>query len=137
LEGHRHVDSRYEPSVTSSSRSRITVSDVRVACQAADPDSLRDLLEADVTAVVDGGGNVPAPAGPVTGAADVADYLLGLIGAHPSLLLAEHSVNGRTGIVLSSGERVVGVVSVGIRLDRVSELLIVLNPEKLRAWNLG
>ena len=113
------------------------MSALRIACRDADAESLRLLLETDVTAVVDGGGNVPAPAGPVTGAADVADYLLGLIGDHPPLLLAEHSVNGGTGIVLISGERVVGVVTVGTRLDRVAELLIVLNPEKLRAWNLG
>ncbi len=123
--------------MTWNSRSSITVRALRIACQAVDRDRVRDLLEPDVTAVVDGGGNVAAPPCPVTGAADVTDYLLGLIGDHPNLLLAEQSVNGRTGIVLSSGERVIGIVSVGIRLDRIAELLIVVNPEKLRAWNLG
>ena len=126
-----------EPPASLSSRSSITVSSLRIACQGGDAEGLRRLLEADVVALVDGGGNVRAPADPVTGAADVADYLLGLLGEHPRMQLAEHSVNGRSGIVLRSGGRVVGIVNVGTRLDRVAELMIVLNPEKLRGWNLG
>ena len=91
----------------------------------------------DVIAVVDGGGIVRAPSDPVTGATAVVGFLLELLGEHPRRSVTEHSVNGRVGIVLRSEGRVIGIVSVGTRLDLVDELLIVLNPEKLGAWNLG
>jgi RNA polymerase sigma-70 factor, ECF subfamily len=114
-----------------------TLRALRLACQGADGDALRRLFVTDVVAVVDGGGIVRAPPDPVTGAAAVVDYLLELLGEHPRRSVSEHSVNGRTGIVLRSEGRVIGIVGVGTRLDLVDELLIVLNPEKLRAWNLA
>jgi len=108
-----------------------------MACDAADADALRHLFVSDVIAVVDGGGIVRAPSDPVTGATAVVGFLLELLGEHPRRSVTEHSVNGRVGIVLRSEGRVIGIVSVGTRLDLVDELLIVLNPEKLGAWNLG
>lgn len=113
----------------------VVVTAVRAACQALDGRALRTVLGANVTAVVDGGGVVPAPVVPIRGTAEVADYLLGLVTQHPEPVLSAQPVNGGTGIVVASGGRVVGIVSLGTRSGRVDELFIVLNPAKLRAWN--
>ena len=109
----------------------------RLACDANDRAALSRLLAADVTAVSDGGGRVTVPAGPVTGRADVASLVLGALGSCPGSTLVEQPVNGRGGLVLRQAGDVVGVASLKIAGDEVTDVWLVLNPDKLRGWNAG
>jgi RNA polymerase sigma-70 factor (ECF subfamily) len=61
--------------------------------------------------------------------------LLALLDTFPARVLAEHDVNGAAGIVVRSNDRVVAVISVGVRAAKVSQLWAVTNPDKLRHWN--
>jgi RNA polymerase sigma-70 factor (ECF subfamily) len=105
------------------------------ACVSGDGELLTSLLCADATAFFDGGGKVRALTGPVHGCRPVADSLLTLLARSPHTTLTTHSVNGRTGLVASYGRRVAAVISLDVSDDRVAQVWVTLNPDKLRSWN--
>jgi RNA polymerase sigma-70 factor (ECF subfamily) len=108
---------------------------VRRACVTEDGPLLTSLLCSDVTAFFDGGGKVRALTGPVHGSRPVADALLTLLARRPRTTLGTNSVNGRTGLVARYGHQVVAVVSLDVADDRVAQVWVMLNPDKLRSWN--
>ncbi|RPF37333.1 sigma factor [Streptomyces sp. TLI_185] len=108
---------------------------VRRACVAEDGELLTSLLCSDATAFFDGGGKVRALTGPVHGCRPVADSLLTLLTRSPHTTLTTHSVNGRTGLVARYGCRVAAVISLDVSDDRVAQVWVMLNPDKLRSWN--
>jgi hypothetical protein len=105
------------------------------ACQLGDIAALRDALEADATAVCDGGGVVPAAPGPIHGAHEVAELVAVLLCGRADAELTIESVNGRTGLALRRAGRAVAVVGVGTAETKVTVLWIVLNPAKLGGWH--
>jgi len=105
------------------------------ACQAGDIGALRDTLDADATAVCDGGGLVPATIGPIHGAEDVARLVAVLLCGQPDAELTIEAVNGRTGLALRHAGQPVTVVAVGTADSKVAVLWIVLNPAKLGGWH--
>jgi hypothetical protein len=128
------------------------------ACHTGDVLGIEALLDPDAVAVCDSGGRVPAPIRPVHGAAEVAWLLRALLpGTNlpgTNLLgtdlpgfdlagfdlagfdLAVESVNGRAGLVIRRTGRAVAVIAVSCAEDRATALWVVLNPDKLRRWNL-
>ncbi|MFF2993286.1 RNA polymerase subunit sigma [Streptomyces sp. NPDC057950] len=108
---------------------------VRDACAAQDAGLLVSLLAPDATALFDGGGKVRALARPVHGRRQVAASLLGLLALRPRTTLTAHSVNGRTGLVARYDHQVAAVISLTVTDRRITCVLIVLNPDKLRSWN--
>lgn len=108
---------------------------VRGACATEDGELLTSLLCPDATAFFDGGGKVRALTGPVHGCRQVADSLLTLLSRSPRTELTTHSVNGRTGLVARYGGRVAAVISLDVSEDRVAQVWVMLNPDKLRSWN--
>ncbi|MGI5460777.1 sigma factor [Streptomyces sp. CA-249302] len=108
---------------------------VRRACATADGELLTSLLSSDAAAFFDGGGKVRALTGPVHGCRPVADSLLTLLARSPHTTLTTHSVNGRTGLVARYGHRVAAVISLDVSDDRVVQVWVMLNPDKLRSWN--
>jgi RNA polymerase sigma-70 factor (ECF subfamily) len=106
------------------------------ACQSGDIAALRDILDADATAVCDGGGLVPAPIGPIHGAEDVAQLGAVLLGGQPDAEMTIEAVNGCTGLALRRSGRAVAVVAVGTAGSKVIAVWIVLNPAKLGGWHL-
>ncbi|MFC8430100.1 RNA polymerase subunit sigma [Streptomyces sp. NPDC057253] len=108
---------------------------VHGACAIADGELLTSLLCSDATAFFDGGGKVRALTGPVHGCRQVTDSLLTLLARSPRTTLTPHSVNGRTGLVARYGDRVVAVISLDVSHDRVAQVWVMLNPDKLRSWN--
>ncbi|MGY4922239.1 RNA polymerase subunit sigma [Streptomyces sp. 900105755] len=108
---------------------------VREACVNEDAGLLESLLCPDATAFFDGGGKVRAPSRPVHGTRQVARSLLTLLGRHPRTALATRPVNGRTGLIVRYGHQVAAVISLDIAEDRVVQVWVVLNPDKLRSWN--
>ncbi|MGQ4386275.1 RNA polymerase subunit sigma [Streptomyces sp. SAS_270] len=108
---------------------------VHRACVTGDGELLTSLLCPDATAFFDGGGKVRASTGPVHGCRPVADSLLTLVAPSPHTTLTTHSVNGRTGLVARYGGRVAAVISLDVSDDRVAQVWVMLNPDKLRSWN--
>jgi hypothetical protein len=104
------------------------------ACRRGDLGELRAALDADATAVCDGGGTVPA-IGPVHGAGDVAQLAAVLLGGRPGGELTIEVVNGRTGMALRRAGRAVAVVAVDAADTGITALWIVLNPAKLHRWH--
>ncbi|MFL6000841.1 MAG: RNA polymerase subunit sigma [Streptomyces sp.] len=105
------------------------------ACVTENGELLTSLLRSDATAFFDGGGKVRALTGPVHGCRPVADSLLTLLAGSAHTTLSTHSVNGRTGLVASYGRRVTAVISLDVSGDRVAQVWVMLNPDKLRSWN--
>ncbi|MDV9171204.1 RNA polymerase subunit sigma [Streptomyces sp. W16] len=108
---------------------------VRRACATEDGELLTPSLCPDVTAFFDGGGKVRALTGPVHGSRPVARSLLTLLARRPRTTLTTHSVNGRTGLVARYGRQVAAVISLDVANDRVAQVWVMLNPDKLRSWN--
>ncbi|WP_232049983.1 siderophore-interacting protein [Actinoplanes sp. OR16] len=105
------------------------------ACAAGDLGAVEPLLAADVVAVCDGGGLVPAAADPVCGSGDVALLLIGVLG-RPGTDLSVESVNGLPGLVLRRTDgTAVAVVAARCGAAPLSTLWIVLNPAKLNGWH--
>lgn len=105
------------------------------ACRPTDVAALRAVLADDAVAVCDGGGIVPAPAGPVFGADNVAALVAGLLCGEPGDELIVEAVNGGAGLALRRDGRALAVVAVRTAYGRVFSMWIVLNPAKLSAWH--
>jgi RNA polymerase sigma-70 factor (ECF subfamily) len=104
------------------------------ACRRGNASEVADLLS-DRSALIVDSGHSPQPAAPLAGSVATALELLALLDTFPARVLAEHDVNGAAGIVVRSNDRVVAVISVGVRAAKVSQLWAVTNPDKLRHWN--
>jgi RNA polymerase sigma-70 factor (ECF subfamily) len=111
------------------------VGTVRLACETEDEELLTSVLAVDATALFDGGGKVRALVRPVHGRDKVARSLLTLMGRRARAALAIQSVNGRTGIVARYHNIVAAVIRFDITDDRVTQIWVTLNPDKLRSWN--
>jgi hypothetical protein len=105
------------------------------ACRLGDIAALRDALDADATAMCDGGGVVPAPLGPIHGAQDIAMLVAVLLCGQPGAELTIEAVNGRTGLALRRTGRAIAVVGIGETASKVTAVWIVLNPAKLGGWH--
>ena len=130
----RHIrDLRARPT-DASEHSRV-VTAFRLACESGDLDALVAVLDPDVTSVSDGGGKVRAALRPVVGADNVARFILGVMRKGPDLTIDEELVNGELGFVVRAGDQVVGTVSLGVADGRIHDIWMVMNPDKLTAWN--
>jgi RNA polymerase sigma-70 factor (ECF subfamily) len=104
------------------------------ACRRGDIPALRAALSLAAVAVVDSGGSVPAPAGPVAGAGQVLDLVGVLLCGQADTELTVEAVNGRAGLALRRAGRVVAIVGLTVADAQVVVLWIVLNPAKLAGW---
>ncbi|MFF7214761.1 hypothetical protein ACFZAU_30175 [Streptomyces sp. NPDC008238] len=106
----------------------------RKACESHDLRLLAGLLAPDVSAVFDGGGRIRTPERPVGGADDVTRCLGGLLAPRDGVVIAEATFNGRAGLVVGRGGEAAAAISLDVRGDRVVNVWLVLNPDKLRGW---
>lgn len=105
------------------------------ACEGTDGvGELTVLLAPDVTLITDGGGRVRAPVRPVTGAEQVARFVVCLFGGQDDVTLVEASINGGAGLVVRVAGTTAAVVMLHTCDDSIKDVWIVMNPEKLRAW---
>ncbi|MFF0288762.1 nuclear transport factor 2 family protein [Streptomyces sp. NPDC005262] len=105
------------------------------ACDTGDLAALVSLLDPDATTLSDGGGKVRAALKPIHGADRTARFMLAALLHHPKLRATLQSVNGKTGLVLRHGTTVSGVVSFHVQDEKITDVWLVLNPDKLRSWN--
>ncbi|MFB7579585.1 RNA polymerase sigma factor SigJ [Streptomyces hydrogenans] len=123
------------PSPSPSQRSRV-VQEFKEAWEAKDIHALVGLLDADATAVGDGGGLVSALTHPIEGAEQVARFFAGRI-APDRLTLRTCTVNGQPGLAAHRDGAVLSVYAFDIADGRIRRIWAVLNPEKLRYWKSG
>jgi RNA polymerase sigma-70 factor (TIGR02957 family) len=103
------------------------------ACAGGDLNEMMALLAPDVTAWSDGGGKVSAATRPVQGANNVARWLLGVL-AEPQTRGVETelaTVNGEPGLLSTLGGLPVGAVTFGVAKGLITEMRLVVNPDKL------
>lgn len=94
-----------------------------------DLDSLLSVLDPSVVLRADGGGKVRAAGRPVTGAERVAKVLIAGRVWYPALAGRLVAVNGGTGALI--GGEVVAAVGVTVASGRITEIDLVVNPDKL------
>ncbi|MFI9781466.1 RNA polymerase sigma factor SigJ [Streptomyces sp. NPDC051956] len=121
---------------------RKAVEEFLAAALSGDTEPLIRLLTADAFSVADGGAKVQARRTPVIGALGIARYLRGLFrpGAAKRAAVggsaAVHAavVNGGPALLITAGERVVGVICLHATPDGVGALHIQVNPDKLERF---
>jgi len=115
-------------------QNRVAVHDLRVASESGDARAIAALLDPSAEMVTDGGGRVAADARLVRGPAAIAARICDVLEQQPAQI-SEREVNGVPGLVLTRQGRVAAVVCVSVRRRRITDLWVVLNPDKLRHWN--
>jgi len=102
------------------------------ACLAGDVEGLGRLLAADVVCYTDGGGKAVAATKPVRGAADAAKFLAGLARKGTGGATFDRIVlNGEMTLVARVGTRIDTIVSIATDGERITEIDIIRNPDKL------
>jgi RNA polymerase sigma-70 factor (ECF subfamily) len=101
------------------------------ALRRLDIPEMLELLDDDVTLRSDGGGQVQAARRPIVGADKVTRFLVGISSVEFEAI--EVALNGQPGLVIKVGGEVFGAVSIDLRDDRIRDIFIVVNPEKLEA----
>ena len=97
-----------------------------------DVQGLMDLMAPDVVVLSDGGGQVRAARRPVEGADAAARLLVGIAHkATPDLRLEDVLINGGPGWRAWDGDRVAAALQLVIVDDRIAQVLIMMNPDKL------
>ncbi|MEV7730424.1 RNA polymerase sigma factor SigJ [Streptomyces sp. NPDC087917] len=122
--------------VTPAGRQARVMRDFKRAWEARDIAALVGLLDPDATMVSDGGGLVGAALRPVTGAGEIARYMVAIADRAPGMTLLVRSVNGRAGLVAQRAGVTVTVAAFGLTDGLVTHIWAVRNPEKLQPWSL-
>lgn len=111
---------------------------VRAFAEAARTGNLGELISAldpDVVLRSDGGGIVTAARNPVFGADHVARFLLGVLAKNPKAEVLEQETPDGLGFAFWDEGRITGVVTLDVIDGLVTDVRIVLNPNKLSLWN--
>ena len=101
------------------------------ACTLGDVEGLERMLADDVVCTSDGGGKATSATKPVHGAKNAAQMLAGLTRKARSLTFELVMLNGEPGIVGRLEGRVETVVTIATDGERITEVDIVRNPDKL------
>jgi RNA polymerase sigma-70 factor (ECF subfamily) len=103
------------------------------AMEARDEQALLSLFAPDATWAADGGGRVAAGRHPITGGERVVRLVLGLEEKFYRNRATFHlaTVNGEAGLVLRIGGRVDSVMTIATDGERIQDVFVVRNPEKL------
>ncbi|SDR32058.1 RNA polymerase sigma-70 factor, ECF subfamily [Thermostaphylospora chromogena] len=130
----KHVSARAPRFEVDGTEHRRVVDAFSRACVEGDIDALLALLDPDVVLRSDGGGLVRAARRPILGAMRVARFLVGVHRrfADGSSRLVPATVNGGSGLLRIREGRVTGVYSLTVSEGRITEVHLVMNPEKLR-----
>ncbi|WP_372440655.1 RNA polymerase sigma-70 factor [Nocardia acididurans] len=128
-----HVRSRHRRFAADNATSRAVIGTFLTAVRTGDVQALMDVLAPDVVQISDGGGKVTAARRPVTGAAPVANYLVGLARKGLAGMTFEFGeYNALPALLLFDSDGKLDTVLI-IELDgeRIANLYAVRNPDKL------
>jgi RNA polymerase sigma-70 factor (ECF subfamily) len=104
------------------------------ACAEGDLERLIGVLDPDVVLHSDGGGLVSAARRPVVGADRVARFLLGVPRLAPGAESSPAITADGLGFLVRLDGAPHSVITLGVLGDRISEVWIMRNPEKLSLW---
>jgi RNA polymerase sigma factor (sigma-70 family) len=93
------------------------------------------VLDPDVVLRADGGGFVTAARRPVSGSDNVGRFLLGVLTKNNGISVSELQTNDGLAFAMWLDGRIVGVVNLGVAGTMISDVWMVMNPEKLLLWN--
>jgi RNA polymerase sigma factor (sigma-70 family) len=82
---------------------RRLLASLRMAFDAGDTAPLVGLLRADAVLLADTGGELPAPSGPIEGAASILGFLALVAALHPPFTATDVEVNGEPGLLFHAG----------------------------------
>ncbi|MFD9904889.1 RNA polymerase sigma factor SigJ [Streptomyces sp. NPDC059063] len=127
-----------QPSATPSAQRAGVVRDFKQAWEARDIDALIGLLDPDATAIADGGGLATTFLHPIEGGEQVAHAWAEIARRKPdNMTFQERMVNGQPGLVAEQDGVTVTVFAFDVAGDRIKQIWVVRNPEKLRHWSTG
>jgi RNA polymerase sigma-70 factor, ECF subfamily len=129
-----HVDEGRARFNASTDKKRELLTSFLTACAAGDATALTKILADDVVLRSDGGGRVHAALKPIYGPDRVARFSIGVAkkGAGTGIVLELTTINGDLGALLKDAEgKVTSAVTLSIAGDRITDVWIVNNPEKL------
>ncbi|MBC7275467.1 RNA polymerase sigma factor SigJ [Nocardioides sp.] len=95
---------------------------------------LVSLLDPSVTLRSDGGGRVRSALNPIEGPEKVARFLLGVLTKRPTWTIRTEATADGLGFTLVEGDVHRGVANLRVVDGRVTDVWIVLNPDKLGGW---
>lgn len=99
----------------------------------ADVGELMNVLSTDAALLMDGGGKVVAPPHSIRGSRRISGFLATLPAKlPPEAIVHLAEVNGQPGAVVQTGEQTIAVLSFRTENGRISEIYVVVNPEKLK-----
>ncbi|WP_084100718.1 RNA polymerase sigma factor SigJ [Nocardioides luteus] len=93
------------------------------------------LLDPSVTLRSDGGGRVSAALNPIEGAEKVARFLLGVLTKRPTWAIRTEATADGLGFTFVEDGAHRGVANLRVAGGRVTDVWIVLNPDKLARWS--
>ncbi|WP_347812795.1 RNA polymerase sigma factor SigJ [Curtobacterium sp. PhB136] len=106
------------------------------ATRTGDLDALIKALDPTAVLRSDGGGVVKAARNPIYGADRVARFLLGALTKQPQAEVVEQQTHDGLGFVIWREGRITGVVTLDVLGGLVTNVRMVVNPEKLSLWTL-
>jgi RNA polymerase sigma-70 factor, ECF subfamily len=130
-----HVRVRRTSEATAAEHARV-VAEFAEACATGDLARLIAVLDPGVVTRSDGGGRVRAALKPVMGADRSARFVLGILSKQTDLVPSLETISGRTGVAVRRNGVVSGVVTFNVRGGLISDVWVVLNPEKLSTWGV-
>ncbi|GGV72653.1 hypothetical protein GCM10010277_85810 [Streptomyces longisporoflavus] len=114
------------------------IRDFKHAWEAKDIDALIGLLDPHATAIADGGGLATTFLNPIAGGRQIAHAWAEIARRKPGdMTFLERRVNGQPGVVAEQDGRVVTVFAFEVAGDRIKNIWVVRNPDKLRYWVSG
>lgn len=128
-----HVQARRPRFDSDEDRRREATARFIAACSGGDLNAMMRLLAPDVTAWSDGGGKITAALRPLHGPDHVARWTLGVLAKTRSagVTLRPAPINGELGVLLAVGELPVGALTFDLADNRIRNLRLQVNPDKL------
>jgi RNA polymerase sigma factor (sigma-70 family) len=93
------------------------------------------VLDPEVVLRSDGGGIVSAARNPLLGADRVARFMLGVLQKRPEVEVLEQETNDGLGFAMWGEGRIIGVTTMEVLDGLVTDVKMMLNPDKLLLWN--
>ena len=133
----QHVEARRPRFATDEATAERVRTEFTHTALTGDLQGLMDVLAPDVVLLSDGGGLVSSARRPIQGADPVARFLLGIIAKAGDGAIASQleraAVNGWPGWLTRAGGQVTSAIQVVVADGRITQILMVNNPEKLDA----
>ena len=128
----RHVQERRPRFAPDAAQQRRIVAAFLDAATKGDLDALLPLLDPTVVLRADGGGKARAAGRPVVGPEQVAKVVMGGRTWYRGLSAQLVAVNGGTGVVATRDGELIALVGITVSGGKITEIDMVVNPEKLR-----